>query len=141
MLIPRKTLKYLEKQLETNKETIQVKSETASELDVYLLQCLLEAEELKTGTNEAVKASKQIQMLLNGRQSNETVELEKLKLQLQIIEAEKRQMVNWDILLPKLIGIGVAGLVTIFWLCLEQGTPLPMRLVKLVGDLTMPRGL
>lgn len=92
-------------------------------------------------SNEATAGSKNIETLSKAYSQLRKAEAEELKLELQIAEAKKQRMINWDIVIPKVAGIAVAGMTTAFWLCLEQGTPLPMRLVKMVGDLTLPRNI
>lgn len=90
---------------------------------------------------EATNGSKNIETLSKAYAQLQKAESEQLKLELQIVEAKKQRCISWDVVIPKVAGIAVAGMTTAFWLCLEQGTPLPMRLVKLVSDLTLPRNI
>ncbi len=90
---------------------------------------------------EATAGSKNIETLSKAYSQLQKAETEQFKLELQIAEAQKTRRVNWDIVIPKATGIVIAGACTIFWVCLEQGTPLPMKLVKFVTDLTLPRNI
>ena len=118
-------------------DVIDVRTELAEHISMAIAENA--SEELSS--DEATAGSRNIETLAKAYSQLEKAEAERQKVILQIKEAERRQWVNWDVVLPKVAAIGVTGAVTVFWLCMEQGTPLPMRLVKMVGDLTLPRGL
>lgn len=138
MLIPIKFLEYMGfiGQLEVEEEP-----SSKDLLEEHLKECITENACEHIDTDKASKGAQNIELLAKSMEHLEKAEAERLKVQLQISEAQRRQWVNWDIVLPKMVAIGVTGAVTVFWLCLEQGTPIPMRLVKMVSDLTVPRGL
>lgn len=110
-------------------------------LEEHLKECITENALEHVDTDRATKGAQNIELLSKSMEHLKKAEAEQLKVKLQLAEAQRRQWVNWDIVLPKLVAIGVTGIVTVFWLCLEQGTPVPMRLVKMATDLTVPRGL
>lgn len=110
-------------------------------LEEHIKECITENALEHVDTDRATKGAQNIELLSKSMEHLKKAEAEQLKVELQLAEARRRQWVNWDIVLPKLVAIGATAAVTIFWLCLEQGTPVPMRLVKMATDLTVPRGL
>lgn len=140
MLIPIKLLEYMGFIGEESEES----SETPSSKDLleeHLKESILEVSTEHIDTDKATKGAQNIETLSKAYEHLEKAESERLRIELQIAEARKRDLVNWDVVIPKLAGIGIAGAVTIFWLCLEQNTPIPRHLVKLVSDLTVPRSI
>ena len=139
MLIPIKFLEYMG----FIGQHVEVEDEPSSKelLEEHLKECITENALEHVDTDKASKGAQNIELLTKSMEHLEKAEAERLKVELQLAEAQRRQWVNWDIVLPKIAAIGVTGAVTVFWLCLEQGTPIPMRLVKMVSDLTVPRGL
>lgn len=113
-------------------------SRIITEMEEHLSMAIAENATLDIESNEATAGSKNVETLAKAYSQLQKAENERLRTELQIVEAKQ---VNWDNILPKVAGCCVAGLVTVFWLCLEQGTPLPMRLVQVVTNLTMPRNL
>lgn len=139
MLIPIKFLEYMGfiKNVESNEDEPSSKDL----LEEHLKECITENALEHVDTDKATKGAQNIELLTKSMEHLEKAEAERLKVELQLAEARRRQWVNWDVVLPKMVAIGVTGAVTVFWLCLEQGTPIPMRLVKMASDLTVPRGL
>jgi len=139
MLIPIKFLEYMG----FIQTTEMLDNEPSSEdlLEEHIKESILETSMEHIDTDKATRGSQNIKALAEAKEHLEKAKCERKKIELQIAEANQRRYVNWDIVLPKLIGIAVTGAVTVFWLCLEQGTPIPMRLVKMTTDLTVPRGL
>jgi len=139
VLIP---IKFLEYMGFINVEEINEDKPSSKDLlEEHLKECITENALEHVDTERASKGAQNIELLTKSMEHLEKAEAERLKVELQLAEAQRRQWVNWDIVLPKMVAIGVTGAVTVFWLCLEQGTPVPMRLVKMVSDLTVPRGL
>lgn len=129
-------------QIATDEEQkIQDVNDIRTELAEHISMAIAENSSEELSSDKATAGSKNIETLSKAYSQLEKAEAERLKVILQIKEAERRQWVNWDVVLPKLAAVGVTGAVTVFWICMEQGTPLPMRLVKMVSDLTLPRGL
>jgi hypothetical protein len=141
MLVSKSFLKFCENRIEKHEKEKQKQSRIMSEMTEHLSLAISENSGVDISSPEATNGSKNIEVLSKAYAQLQKAESEQLKLELQIAEAKKQRMVNWDIIIPKATGIVVAGAVTIFWICLEQGTPLPMRLVKLVSDLTLPRNI
>lgn len=138
-MFPVKLLKYWGFKADDSNENAEM---TATEmLEEHLKESITENALEHIDSDRAAKGAQNIELLTKSMEHLKKAESEQLKVQLQIAEAQRRQWVNWDIVLPKLAAIGVTGCVTVFWLCLEQGTPVPMRLVKMVTDLTLPKGL
>ena len=139
MLFTRHFLKVCRKK----QETIESYEENSlvKEMQNHISMAIAENAGMDIDSAEATAGSKNLETLCKGYAQLSKAEAERLKVELQIAEANKRQMINWDIIIPKLGGAVVAGIATIFWLCLEQGTPLPMRLVNFVTTLTTPRNL
>ncbi len=117
------------------------KSKVVTELEDHISMAMAENASLNIESAEATTGSKNVETLCKAYSQLQKAETEQLKLELQIAEANKQRMVNWDSILPKVAGVVVTGIVTTFWICLEQGTPLPMRLVQMASNLTMPRNL
>ena len=92
-------------------------------------------------SDKATKGAQNIETLSKAYSNLEKAESERKRIELQIEEAKRRRMANWDIIIPKVAGVVITGAVTIFWLSMEQGSPLPMRLVQMTNSLTVPRGL
>lgn len=138
-MFPVKLLKYWGFKADDSNESPEM---TATEmLEEHLKECITENALEHVDTDKASKGAQNIELLTKSMEHLKKAEAEQLKVELQLAEAQRRQWVNWDIVLPKLAAIGVTGAVTIFWICLEQGTPVPMRLVKMATDLTLPKGL
>ena len=141
MLVSRSFLKFCENKIEKHKRQEKKETRIIDEMTEHLSMAISENSGVDISSPEATNGSKNIETLSKAYAQLQKAESEQLKLELQIAEAKKQRIVNWDILIPKATGIVVAGAVTVFWICLEQGTPLPMRLVKLVSDLTLPRNI
>lgn len=139
MLVPIKFLEYMGFVAHGGNQIDEPSSKEL--LEEHLKECITENACEHVDTDKASKGAANIELLAKSMEHLEKAEAERLKVELQIAEAKRRQFVNWDVLLPKLAAIGVTGLVTVFWLCLEQGSPIPMRLVKMASDLITPRGL
>lgn len=138
-MFPVKLLKYWGFKADDSNESAEM---TATEmLEEHLKECITENALEHVDTDKASKGAQNIELLTKSMEHLKKAEAEQLKVELQLAETQRRQWVNWDIVLPKLAAIGVTGAVTIFWICLEQGTPVPMRLVKMATDLTLPKGL
>lgn len=140
MLIPIKLLEYMGYIGEEIDES-DIAPSSKDLLEEHLKESILEASAEHIDTDRATKSAQNIETLSKAFEHLEKAESERLRIKLQIAEAQKRDWVNWDVVIPKLAGIGIAGAVTVFWLCLEQNTPVPMRLVKMVSDLTVPRSI
>lgn len=138
MLIP---IKFLEYMGFINAEISEEEPSSKDLLEEHLKECITENAMEHIDTDKATKGAQNIELLAKSMEHLEKAESERLRIQLQLAEGQRRQWVNWDIVIPKIVAVGVTGAVTVFWLCLEQGTPIPMRLVKMVSDLTVPRGL
>jgi len=141
VLVSRSFLKFCESRVSKREKRTKEQNRIIEEMEEHLSMALAENAGVDISSNEATAGSKNIETLSKAYSQLRKAEAEELKLELQIAEARKTRMINWDIVIPKVVGITVAGMTTVFWLCLEQGTPLPMRLVKLVGDLTLPRNI
>ena len=116
-------------------------SQVSKELEEHLRWAIAENGGNQIDSEESTTGSKNVETLAKAYASVEKAEAERLKVELAIADSRKRQWVNWDTIIPKVAGVAVTGMVTIFWICLEQGTPVPSRLVKMTSDLTLPRGL
>ena len=90
---------------------------------------------------ESTAGSKNIEIQSKALASLKKAEAEAEKIKLQQMEIYERRIMRHDQLLTKLISIGAFALVTIFWISLEQGMPLPRLLVKLAEELVAPRRL
>ena len=90
---------------------------------------------------EAAAGSKVLENKAKALSAIKKAEAESEKVRIQKIEAQVREKQAYDQLLTKLVSIGAFALVTIFWIFLEQGMPLPRLLVKLAEELVAPRRL
>ena len=115
----------------TNDSHEMLETELQSGLEELAIEHV-DTDKYKNGVNN-------IKTLCEAIEKHDKVRLEQKKVLLQIAEAEQRRAVNWDVILPKLGGCAAAIIITCFWLALEQGTPLSMRLVSTVTALTMPK--
>lgn len=66
---------------------------------------------------------------------------EKLKLLLQVAEAKKRKLINYDVVIPKVAALIVYGSLMGFWVCIEQQRPTPLKLINMANQMLMPKGL
>ena len=140
VLIPFKLLKYMG--FIEDEEDIEDEELSSKELlEEHIKNSIEENACEHIDSDKATRGAQNIELLTKAMEHLEKAQAERLKVELQINEAKKKQWISWDVVIPKLFSIGVLGLVTIFWICLEQGTPVPMRLVKLTNDLLTPRGL
>ena len=139
MIISKNFLRIFEER--NAKKVYHEKSKVVTELEDHISMAMAENASLNIESAEATTGSKNVETLCKAYSQLQKAETEQLKLELQIAEANKQRMVNWDNILPKVAGVVVTGVVTAFWICLEQGTPLPMRLVQMASNLTMPRNL
>jgi len=113
-------------------------------LEEHIRSRIMEAEDMRLTEDTAdvaAKADDVIVKLVQAQANKEKATAERRKVELQIMEAARRRYINWDQLLPKLVGICVTGGVTVFWLLMEQGNVVPMRLIQMTNSLTIPRGL
>lgn len=122
-------------------EEYRQKSRVSRELEEHLSWAIAENGGNQIDSAESTVGSKNVETLSKAYASVEKAEAERLKVELAIADSRRRQWINWDTIIPKVAGIVVTGLVTGFWLCIEQGTPVSQRLVKMSTDLTLPRGL
>lgn len=141
MIVSRSFLKFCESRISKHEKRAKQQNRIVAEMEEHISLAMAENAGEDISSNAATAGSKNIETLCKAYSQLRKAEAEELKLELQIAEARKTRTINWDIIIPKVAGIAVAGATTVFWLCLEQGTPLPMRLVKLVGDLTLPRNI
>lgn len=116
-------------------------SRVSKELEEHLSWAIAENGGNQIDSENATTGSKNVETLAKAYASVEKAEAERLKVELAIADSRRRQWVNWDTVIPKVAGVVVTGAVTVFWICMEQGTPVPTRLVKMTSDLTLPRGL
>ncbi len=124
--------------IEMNAE-ITVTSDSHEMLETELQSGLEELAVEHVDTDKYKNGVNNIKTLCEAIEKHDKVRLEQQKVLLQIAEAEQRRAVNWDVVLPKVGGCVAAVVITCFWLALEQGTPLSMRLVSTVTALTMPK--
>lgn len=122
---------YVEQRGEFEESSRMMEEELQSGLEELAVEHV-DTEKYGRGVNNMETLSRAIE-------HHEKVRLEQMKLELQIAEAQRRRNINWDVVIPKLGGCAAAIIITIFWLCLEQGTPLSMRMVSAVTSLTMPK--
>ncbi len=122
-------------------EEYRQRSHVSRELEEHLSWAIAENGGNQIDSEDSTVGSKNVETLAKAYASVEKAEAERLKVELAIADSRRRQWVNWDTIIPKVAGVAVTGIVTIFWICLEQGTPVPTRLVKMTSDLTIPRGL
>lgn len=66
-------------------------------------------------------------------------EAAKIKAEAQLRETEYRHEERFDDAVPAAVGIVVTGLVTVFWLLLEQNAVVPQRLVQMSSKLITPK--
>lgn len=143
VLIPFKLLKYMGfiDDIDDNVSSEDEELTSKELLEEHIKSSIEENACEHIDSDKATRGAQNIELLTKAMEHLEKAEAERLKVELQIDESKKRQWISWDVVIPKLFSIGVLGLVTIFWICLEQGTPVPLRLVKLTNDLLTPRGL
>lgn len=122
-------------------EEYRRRSHVSKELAEHLSWAIAENGGNQIDSEESTVGSKNVETLARAYASVEKAEAERLRVELAIADSRRRQWINWDTVIPKVAGVAVTGVVTIFWICLEQGTPVPARLVKMTSDLTLPRGL
>ena len=122
-------------------EEYRRRSKVSKELEEHLSWAIAENGGNQIDSEESTVGSRNVETLARAYASVEKAEAERLKVELAIADSRRRQWINWDTVIPKVAGVAVTGVVTIFWICLEQGTPVPARLVKMTSDLTLPRGL
>lgn len=137
MLVLVKFLKRMVNEVEV--ESVDDEPSVKDLLTEHLKESIAENSCEHIDTDTATKGARNILLLSKSLESLEKAEAERLKVQLQIDEIKQQNAINWNVLMPKIVGIGATMAVTIFWLCMEQGTPVPMRLVKMATDLTTPR--
>lgn len=140
MLVP-KCFSRSNRRSKNQYEEYRKQSRISKELEEHLSMAISENGGNNIDSNESTIGSKNIETLAKAYANLKKAESERLKLELAIADSYKRRWINWDNVLPKLAGVVVTGAVTIFWLCLEQGTPIPTRLTRMASDLTVPKGL
>lgn len=140
MIIPRRFSGNGQKK-QQNYESYRKRSEVSKELEEHISWAIAENGSNPIESPESTAGSKNVEQLTKAYANLEKAEAERLKVELQICESKRRQWVNWDVVIPKVAGIMATALVTGFWICIEQGTPVPSRLVQMSTSLTTPRGL
>lgn len=139
MLIPRIFLKRSESERKRVSHSQQMSIQ--QQMEEHLSMAISENAGVEIDSEEATIGSKNIETLSKGYAQIIKASAENRRIELQIQEAKCRRIDSRYSTMPKIAGVIVTGLVTVFWLCLEQGTPLPMRLVQMATALTTPRGL
>lgn len=139
MLIPRYFLKC--KNTKKKKQVREQRLSIQRQMEDALSMAISENAGVDINSDEATVGSKNIETLSKGYAQIIKADAERQKITLQIEEAKCRRIDSRYSITPKVAGVIVTGLVTVFWLCLEQGTPLPMRLVQMTTALITPRGL
>jgi len=139
MLIPRYFLKC--KNTKKKKQVREQRLSIESQMEEALSMAISENAGVDINSDEATVGSKNIETLSKGYAQIIKASAENRRIQLQIEEAKSRKIDSRYSVMPKVAGVVITGVVTVFWLCLEQGTPLPMRLVQMTTALITPRGL
>ena len=139
MLIPRYFLKC--KNTKREKQVREQRLSIERQMEEHLSMAIAENAGVEINSDEATIGSKNIETLSKGYAQIIKANAENRRIELQIQEAKCRRIDSRYSVTPKIAGVIITGVVTIFWLCLEQGTPLPMRLVQMTTALITPRGL
>ena len=141
MLIPRIFLKRSESEKNKRVRRASQRLSIQEQMEDHLSMAIAENAGVEINSDEATIGSKNIETLSKGYAQIIKASAENRRIELQIQEAKCRRVDSRYSTMPKVAGVIVTGLVTVFWLCLEQGCPLPMRLVQMTTALTTPRGL
>jgi len=127
--------------IETNDDGGDKVYTVTNELVEHLSNAISENSANDIYSDEATTGCKNIETISKALSSLEKADAENKKVELQIEQAKAEQAAQvWNIA-PKVAGVIVTGLVTIFWIMLEQNSVVPMRLVQMTNSLVTPKGL
>ena len=127
--------------IEEDEEGVETVTTVSNELATHLSYAISENSANDIDSEKASIGSKNIETIAKALSSLEKAEAEKQKVILQIEQARTEQAAQiWNVA-PKVAGVVITGLVTIFWIMLERNSVVPMRLVQMTNSLITPRGL
>ena len=142
MIFSRKLLQYMEfTSLEDEGAVVVSRDDTSQLMEEEVQQLIAKLSTLEPASDEYGKTCDRIKVLSESIEKHDKNIVERQKVILQIKEMEQRRMINWDIIIPKLISIGAYALVTCVVIALERQTPLSMRWLRALDVLLAPKGI
>jgi len=130
----------------TNAPTPQVVT-NAPELDEDKIKALLEEELTNTiahistlhpDTEEYTVTSQNIKTLTEAIQTYEKTRTERDRIQLQVVQAQKEYVQNYNVVALKGLGIIAYGAMMMFWIGLERNNAIPAKMVQSMNTLVRP---
>lgn len=141
MIFSRKLLQLMGFISDSREEVRIETTDTIQVIEEEIQQDVAEMATMNVDSDGYNKAADSVEKLCDGASKLNKSISERKKIELEILEAQKRKLIDWSQLVPKLVAIGVYGLVAMFWLCLERQTPVSMRMLKLTDTLLTPKSI
>jgi hypothetical protein len=139
MIFSRKLLRFVE--FVSTPDGIPVAySETTVLIEEEVKQGIEEISVFHVDSEEYKRGSENIKTLCEADEKLIKAMAERDKVRLQIIEANKRRMVDWSQMTPTLVRIVAYAGITCVVICLERQTPLSMRWLRALEALLAPKG-
>lgn len=142
MIFSRKLLQFLEFTSAKDEGVIVIEaSDTSQIMEEECQRCVEELSVWHVDTDEYTKGVENLEKLSEAIERHDKVAIEKLKIELQIAEANNKRMVDWGAMTPKLVAIVAYAGITCVLIALERQTPLSMRWLRALDALLAPRGI
>ena len=142
MIFSRKLLQFMEfTSFKDEGEIIVDRDETSQLMEEEVQQNIEAMSVYQPESDEYGKIVEHTKTLCEAIENHDKHIVERRKIDLQIAEAERRRMIDWDSMIPKLVAIGAYTLITCVLLALERQTPLSMRWLRALDALLAPKGI
>lgn len=126
----------------TNEEVVVIYADDTSQLlEEEIQQDIAALSTMHVDSDEYTKASANVKNLCEAIEKHDKMMVERKKVDLQIAEANRRRVVDWGQMTPKIVAIIAYAGVTCVLLALERQTPLSMRWLKALEVLLAPKGI
>lgn len=142
MIFSRKLLQFMEFTSSKNEGVVVIYADDTSQLlEEEIQQDIAALSTMHVDSDEYTKASVNVKNLCEAIEKHDKMMVERKKVDLQIAEANRRRVVDWGQMTPKIVAIIAYAGVTCVLLALERQTPLSMRWLKALEVLLAPKGI
>lgn len=140
MILCRKLIQYARYKMSSRAaQVVPSSADSTSEMLEERIQSTLN--DMDVNDDDYVPKSEAVKNLCEAVEKHDKMLVEREKISLQIAEAERRRVVDWGQMTPKIVSIIAYSLITCVLLALERQTPLSMRWLKALDALLAPKGI
>lgn len=120
-------------------EEIEPEQTVQEALEDLLQNAVSETSSFNIESDEATKAAKNLHEVADAYKAYSQAKSDEAKAKAQVMEAYKQKPIIGDQTIARICGIVAATGVVVFWTAMEQGKPIPMRLVQFTQSMTLPK--